>query len=64
MCIRVRGYGKYQVAIGTTNVGTNTSHLSYLVVLNTETGVMKTFYRGWTSSTWVEELNNELTFTH
>ena len=58
------GYGKYQVAVGTTNIGTNTSYLSYLVVLNTETGVMKTFARGNSSSTWVEQLNNELTFTH
>ena len=55
--------GVYQVSVGSTNFGNNNSYLSYLVALNTKTGVMKTFIRTNTSSSW-SELTDELTFTH
>ena len=51
------GYGKYQVASITTETGNHAS----LVILNTETGVMKSYYRNtatntstYTAGEWLE----------
>ena len=50
------GYGKYQVA---------STHTSYIVVLNTETDVMKSYYRYGTGDDeyWGEHMS-QITFTH
>ena len=56
--------GKYQIAIGQSlSSSSNGSAQRNLVVLNTETGVMKTY--GVTNSGWVENQNlPTITFTH
>ena len=49
-------YGKYQVASTSNNI---------IVVLNTETGVMKSyFYTGNTSTGYWTEYSTPITFTH
>ena len=56
--------GKYQIAIGQSlSSSSNGSARLNLVVLNTETGVMKTY--GVANSGWVENQNlPTITFTH
>tara|TARA_B100000674_G_C37307330_1_gene674837 strand:+ start:179 stop:475 length:297 start_codon:yes stop_codon:yes gene_type:complete len=55
--------GKYQIAIGQSLSSSNGSAYRNLVVLNTETGVMKTYGVG--NSGWVENQNlPTITFTH
>ena len=51
------GYGKYQVA----SISTESSSYASLVILNTETGVMKSYYRNladnsstYTAGEWLE----------
>ncbi|MDB9788145.1 hypothetical protein OAR38_04440 [Flavobacteriaceae bacterium] len=52
--------GKYQIA--QSNRGYNTSTV-YLSVINTETGVMKTYSKSF-DSVWTEQTIAAITFTH
>ena len=55
--------GKYQIAIGQSLSSSNGQAQRNLLVLNTETGVMKTYGVG--TNSWVENTNlPTITFTH
>ena len=56
--------GKYQIATGQSLSSSNGQYTRTLVVLNTETGVMKTYWFG-NNGSWVEHPNlPTITFTH
>ena len=54
--------GKYQIAIGQSERPSGWQ--SFMVVLNTQTGVSKTYARSAGGPEWVYLTDNDITFTH